>query len=59
MTEADGCPVTVWPDLAKAGHNNRGVIKVRGRQCGEPLAPGARFCVKHEADRIRLSGDAA
>jgi hypothetical protein len=30
---------------------------VHDRPCSLPLVPGAQFCVKHEADRIRLGGD--
>jgi hypothetical protein len=42
---SDGCPITVpSPNMNTASH-----------RCGQPLAKDARFCVKHEADRIRLS----
>ena len=41
-----GCPVTMWSKIL----NNRNTY-----QCCQPLAPGAKFCAKHEADRSRLS----
>jgi hypothetical protein len=43
------CPVTVWPSSSGYHHD-------RVSTCGLPLAPGARFCVGHEADRVRLGG---
>lgn len=51
-----GCPVTVWPKLSEPRPNPHGSIHLRGHRCGEPIAPGALFCAKHEGDRIRLSG---
>jgi hypothetical protein len=46
MSETQGCPITMWPN---------GINLRRTYQCCQPLAPGAKFCAKHEADRIRLS----
>lgn len=43
------CSVTMYPKDFKAGRGNF------SPKCGKSLAPGARFCAKHEADRIRLS----
>lgn len=38
-----GCPITMSRDS-----------RHEPETCGEPLADGARFCVKHEADRLRM-----
>ena len=44
--EVRDCQVTVFAQTWY-GHD---------RACGQPLAPGAEFCVKHESDRRRLGG---
>jgi hypothetical protein len=41
-----GCQITTY---AKT-------IDASPRRCRQPLAAGARFCAKHEADRVRLGG---
>lgn len=46
------CEVTVW-DVAASAH---GLGRTK-KPCGKPLAPDARLCEKHEADRLRLAAD--
>lgn len=54
-----GCPVTVWPSLSRPSTNNRGTALHREKPCGQPSTTGSRLCVKHEADRARLSDPTA
>lgn len=44
------CPITMFPD----GMGGRGTHRTLPK-CGQPLMRGAKFCEKHEADRVRLT----
>ena len=46
-----GCPISVPAKELNPSRNN----EHKASRCNKPLAPGAKFCAKHEADRIRLS----